>query len=93
MTALLDPAVTPAPSRAELPLLRRCIQVGLLCVQQQPDDRPAMSAAVEMLSCSSSELVEPTVPVVSFRTLVATSTLLEEADLSRSKLFQTIDFT
>jgi hypothetical protein len=25
--------------------------------------------------------------------LVATSTLLEEADLSRSKLFQTIDFT
>ncbi|CAL5025269.1 unnamed protein product [Urochloa decumbens] len=88
--ALLDPAVTPAPARAELPLLRRCIQVGLLCVQQQPDDRPAMSAVVEMLSSSSSDLVEPTVPMVGNKTLAA---LLEESDLSRPTVYEAIDFT
>nr|CAB3488376.1 unnamed protein product [Digitaria exilis] len=86
VTVLLDPAVTPAPSRAELPLLRRCIQVGLLCVQERPDDRPAMSEVVEMLRSSTLELVEPTVPMLSSSRTLAT--LLEEADLSR-----TIDFT
>ncbi|WVZ87303.1 hypothetical protein U9M48_033960 [Paspalum notatum var. saurae] len=45
--------------------LRRCIQDGLLCVQEKPDERPAMSAVVQMLSCSSSELAEPVVPMVS----------------------------
>ncbi|KAF8660124.1 hypothetical protein HU200_057682 [Digitaria exilis] len=84
VTALLDPAVT--PSRAELPLLRRCIQIGLLCVQERPDDRPAMYEVVEMLRSSTLELVEPTVPMLSSSRTLAT--LLEEADLSR-----TIDFT
>ncbi|CAN6229691.1 unnamed protein product [Urochloa humidicola] len=88
--ALLDPAVTPAPARAELPLLRRCIQVGLLCVQQQPDDRPAMSAVVEMLSSSSSDIVEPTVPMIGNKTLAA---LLEESELSRPTVYEAIDLT
>ncbi|CAL5025270.1 unnamed protein product [Urochloa decumbens] len=87
---LLDPVVIPAPARGELPLLRRCIQVGLLCVQQQPDDRPAMFAVVEMLSSSSSELIEPTVPMVGNKTLAA---VLEVSDLSRLTVYETIDFT
>ncbi|CAN4117748.1 unnamed protein product [Withania somnifera] len=32
----------------------RCIHVGLLCVQQNPDDRPNMSAVVLMLNGESS---------------------------------------
>jgi len=88
VTALLDPAVAPAPAKPELLLLRRCIQVGLLCVQEKPDERPAMSAVVEMLSCSSSELLEPVVPMVSNGIL---ATLLE-ADLSRPTVYETIDF-
>ena len=28
----------------------RCIEVGLLCVQQRPDDRPDMSSVVLMLN-------------------------------------------
>lgn len=39
----------------------RCIQVGLLCVQQRPDDRPTMSSVVLMLGTDSS-LPEPKQP-------------------------------
>lgn len=91
VTALLDPAVAPAPAIAkpELAQLRRCIQVGLLCVQLKPDERPAMSAVVEMLDSSCSELVEPTVPMVVSNGALAT---LLETDLSRPTVYETIDF-
>ena len=36
-----------------LPEIFRCIHVGLLCVQQLPDDRPNMSSVVMMLSGES----------------------------------------
>ncbi|KAG5020579.1 hypothetical protein JHK87_016434 [Glycine soja] len=36
----------------------RCIQVGLLCVQQRPEDRPDMSSVVLMLNCDK-ELPKP----------------------------------
>ncbi|CAL5412088.1 unnamed protein product [Camellia sinensis] len=40
----------------------RCIQVGLLCVQQRPEDRPTMSSVVFMLSNESAELSQPKEP-------------------------------
>ncbi|KAM5585811.1 G-type lectin S-receptor-like serine/threonine-protein kinase [Rosa sericea] len=39
----------------------RCIHVSLLCVQQQPEDRPTMSSVVQML-CSESALPQPKEP-------------------------------
>ncbi|KAK9939542.1 hypothetical protein M0R45_016234 [Rubus argutus] len=39
----------------------RCIHVSLLCVQQQPEDRPTMSSVVQML-CSQSTLPQPKEP-------------------------------
>ncbi|KDP34760.1 hypothetical protein JCGZ_10540 [Jatropha curcas] len=39
----------------------RCIQVGLLCVQQRPEDRPSMASVVVMLS-SKSLLPKPKQP-------------------------------
>ncbi|KHN00060.1 G-type lectin S-receptor-like serine/threonine-protein kinase [Glycine soja] len=39
----------------------RCIQVGLLCVQQRPEDRPDMSSVVLMLN-SDTSLPKPKVP-------------------------------
>ena len=39
----------------------RCIHVGLLCVQQRPEDRPNMSSVVLMLS-SESLLPKPRQP-------------------------------
>jgi hypothetical protein len=65
---LLDSAVAqPAPEL--LPKLQRCLLVGLLCVQQWPDDRPTMSAVVTMLnSSSSSDICSPKRPVPDSRT-------------------------
>lgn len=39
----------------------RCIQIGLLCLQYHPDDRPNMSSIVVMLS-SVNTLPEPKEP-------------------------------
>ncbi|KAF7822804.1 G-type lectin S-receptor-like serine/threonine-protein kinase [Senna tora] len=39
----------------------RCIQIGLLCVQQHPDDRPNMGSVVTMLS-SENALFQPKEP-------------------------------
>ncbi|XP_047335984.1 G-type lectin S-receptor-like serine/threonine-protein kinase At4g27290 [Impatiens glandulifera] len=39
----------------------RCIQIGLLCVQQYPEDRPSMSSVVLML-CSDIPLPQPKKP-------------------------------
>jgi len=39
----------------------RCIHVGLLCVQQRPEDRPDMSAVVLMLN-GDKLLPQPKVP-------------------------------
>jgi Domain of unknown function (DUF3403) len=40
----------------------RCIQVGLLCAQDRPDDRPHMSAVVLMLNSQDAMLPQPKQP-------------------------------
>ncbi|KAL3741996.1 hypothetical protein ACJRO7_017477 [Eucalyptus globulus] len=51
----------------EFPLkeVLRCIQVGLLCVQQRPEDRPTMSSAVLMLGSETSDVSQPKEPGLS----------------------------
>jgi len=46
----------------------RCIHIGLLCVQPEPDDRPDMSAVVFMLTRDSMELQPPSQPAFIFGT-------------------------
>ena len=40
----------------------RCIQVGLLCVQSLPTDRPAMSSVIFMLGNEGATLPQPKHP-------------------------------
>ncbi|XP_038987737.1 receptor-like serine/threonine-protein kinase SD1-7 [Phoenix dactylifera] len=40
----------------------RCIKVGLLCVQEHPEDRPTMSSLVFMLGSESASLPDPKQP-------------------------------
>lgn len=57
---LMDPAVlgdTYSPSE-----VLRCIQVGLLCVQEHAEDRPTMSNVVLMLSSETAKLPQPKNP-------------------------------
>nr|POE76387.1 receptor-like serine/threonine-protein kinase sd1-7 [Quercus suber] len=39
-----------------------CIQVGLLCVQKLPEDRPAMSSVVSMMGNEGPPLPQPKQP-------------------------------
>lgn len=40
----------------------RCIQVGLLCVQHRPEERPTMSSVLLMLDNESALLPQPGLP-------------------------------
>ncbi|KAJ6796526.1 receptor-like serine/threonine-protein kinase SD1-8 [Iris pallida] len=60
---LIDESVSPRYSANEA---LRCIKVGLLCVQEQPEDRPAMSSVVLMLGSASALLPEPKQPGFGF---------------------------
>ncbi|KAK3023714.1 hypothetical protein RJ639_042724 [Escallonia herrerae] len=56
---LVDPIIEHSFS---VPEVLRCIQVGLLCVQQNPGDRPTMSTVVLMLDSDSEVLQQPKQP-------------------------------
>ena len=65
-------------SELKLPEVLRCIHVGLLCVQQRPEDRPNLSSVILMLG-SESDLPEPKLPGY------FTETESQERDHSSSK--------
>ncbi|VAH38315.1 unnamed protein product [Triticum turgidum subsp. durum] len=58
---LLDTTMVPlSESEPELlSKLTRCIQIGLLCVQETPCDRPTMSSVVSMLTSMTSQIDRP----------------------------------
>lgn len=64
---LLDRSVA-EPKPEILFELERCVQIGLLCVQQSPEHRPTMAAVVTMLNNNSSQIPPPKTPVPEGRT-------------------------
>ncbi|KAM3390178.1 hypothetical protein ACQJBY_012012 [Aegilops geniculata] len=84
--ALLDPTVNLPPlSRPDSDIgseLERCIQIGLLCIQESPDDRPAMSDVAAMLTTKTSHIARPNRPGIYNRTRFVTG----QADLARSTI-------
>ena len=56
---LMDPSLEDSCVEAQVV---RCIQVGLLCVQTHPEDRPAMSSVVLMLGNEEVTLPQPKEP-------------------------------
>ncbi|KAI3871397.1 hypothetical protein MKW98_024566, partial [Papaver atlanticum] len=57
---LVDPCLEDLSSASSE--VRKCIQIGLLCVQQLPEDRPSMSSVVFMLGSEIVVLPEPKQP-------------------------------
>ncbi|XP_022880112.1 G-type lectin S-receptor-like serine/threonine-protein kinase At4g27290 [Olea europaea var. sylvestris] len=55
---LIDPLLEDSANRPEM---LRCIHIGLLCVQQSPEDRPTMSSVILMLN-GGSPLSQPKHP-------------------------------
>ncbi|KAJ6827336.1 receptor-like serine/threonine-protein kinase SD1-8 [Iris pallida] len=56
---LVDESMSPKHSTNEA---LRCVKVGLLCVQERPEDRPTMSSVVLMLGSESALLPQPKQP-------------------------------
>ncbi|KAI0497854.1 hypothetical protein KFK09_021092 [Dendrobium nobile] len=56
---IVDPALTKLFPRDEV---MRCIQIGLLCTQQDPSQRPTMTTVVVMLNSYSMSIEAPSAP-------------------------------
>ena len=56
---LLDPTIETSFSETEVV---RCFQIGLLCVQENPDDRPTMATLALYFDCSSIDIPSPREP-------------------------------
>ncbi|XP_041025115.1 receptor-like serine/threonine-protein kinase SD1-8 isoform X2 [Juglans microcarpa x Juglans regia] len=56
---LIDPSLGDVYSSSEV---MRCIQVGLLCVQEQAEDRPTISSVLLMLSSETATMPQPKQP-------------------------------
>jgi serine/threonine protein kinase len=67
---LMDPLIVESCVEAEV---LKCIQIGLLCVQEDPADRPTMSSVVHMLGSDIATLPQPTQPTFSVKRLVLKS--------------------
>ena len=59
--SILDASINENYSEIEV---IKCIQIGLLCVQQNPDDRPTMVAILSYLSSHLIELPRPQEPAL-----------------------------
>ncbi|KAF2303552.1 hypothetical protein GH714_019111 [Hevea brasiliensis] len=60
---MLDEVLVDSFSSSEV---SRCVNIGLLCVQDQAANRPTMAAIVSMLSGEKTKLPEPKQPTVTF---------------------------
>ncbi|KAH7660853.1 S-receptor-like serine/threonine-protein kinase protein [Dioscorea alata] len=56
---LLDPLIG---NSCSLTQVMRCVNIGLLCVQEKPEDRPIMSSVIIMLGNDDAPLLEPKAP-------------------------------
>ena len=67
----------------------RCVGVGLLCVQEDPNDRPVMSNVVAMLEGESGSLASPNQPAFVVRRSLSRVSF-DERPLSKNELTNTL---
>lgn len=67
---LMDPCLSQSCVTTEI---TKCIHIGLLCVQQDPADRPTMSSVVFMLENNTKTLPQPSQPAFSIGRLAMKS--------------------
>ncbi|XP_039140057.1 receptor-like serine/threonine-protein kinase SD1-8 [Dioscorea cayenensis subsp. rotundata] len=82
---LLDPLICNSFSVTQV---MRCINIGLLCVQEKPEDRPIMSSVVIMIGNDDAPLLEPKEP--GFNAIFSTK---HDAALNQNELHTFNDIT
>ncbi|XP_021719437.1 G-type lectin S-receptor-like serine/threonine-protein kinase SD1-13 [Chenopodium quinoa] len=77
MPSLIDPTILDPCFKDEI---LKCIQLGLLCVQEFPEDRPTMSTLISMLDVNDIEdLPHPTRPGFTHRKVYSTDEILQSS--------------
>ncbi|GMP75240.1 hypothetical protein CsSME_00032403 [Camellia sinensis var. sinensis] len=79
---LMDSTLEGSYSRSEV---IRCIHIGLLCVQEDPEDRPSMATVILMLSSYSITLSVPQQPAFFARSKTESMPKSLDSDQSASK--------
>ncbi|KAI5444733.1 hypothetical protein KIW84_013126 [Lathyrus oleraceus] len=79
--SILDPNIKGDYSKSEV---IKCIQIGLLCVQHDPDARPSMVTIVSYLSSYSIELPAPHEPAFFLRSKTYSKALIQESSSTQS---------
>lgn len=69
----------------------KCINIGLLCVQEDPNDRPTMSEAVVMLSSETRDIPGPRQPAFVIKRRLYTSSSSSSKPESHAQLTCTIE--
>jgi len=83
---MMDPMLEKSFTGSEV---ERCIQIGLLCVQEDPRDRPSMSDVVVMLASDTVAIPKPKHPAFSIGRMAS-----EDVSTSKSsKNFSINDIT
>jgi hypothetical protein len=82
---LLDPTLGGSYLRNEV---INCLHIGLLCVQDDPIDRPTMASIVLMLNSSSVTLPAPQQPAYFFSSATEQNMHLREPSSDQSKSLQ-----
>ena len=78
---LLDPALRDSYSRDEV---KRCLHIGLECIQESPAERPTMPSIVLMLNSCSLSLPSPQRPAFFLHSRTETSMPIKELGSDQS---------
>ena len=79
---LLDPTIRDSYSRIEV---NKCIHIALLCVQENPAQRPTMDSIILMLNSNSVTLSSPQRPAFFLQSRTEQNVLELELDQSKGK--------
>lgn len=77
--------IDPILSDGSINEIMRCIHIGLLCVQENVDDRPTMSSVLLMLSTTSLTLQLPSQPPFYINTIRSNSSEQENNQVEASE--------
>ncbi|KAM3407199.1 hypothetical protein ACQJBY_000943 [Aegilops geniculata] len=81
---LIDPSLNGHPYHVDQVL--KCIQIGLLCVQNRPEDRPTMSSVNDMLTSQSVRLPSVSMPAFCDRLSGCSDNLASSNGMTITKL-------
>ncbi|XP_019087870.1 PREDICTED: cysteine-rich receptor-like protein kinase 11 isoform X2 [Camelina sativa] len=85
---LVDPAIADSFQRNEVV---RCVHIGLLCVQEDPSERPTLSSIVMMLTSNTMTLPVPRQPGLSFQSRIGKDPLDTDQFSTTRSLIGSVD--